>query len=618
MIKRKKSPRARSSWGAAAGLIWTHRYRLALGLSLLFVNQLLGLILPASSKYLIDEVIGKRRNDLLLLMAAVVGVSTLLQALTSFALSQVLGVTAQRVIAEVRKSVQAHVVRLPVRYFDSTQAGVLISRIVSDAEGIRFLVGSGLVQLVGALLTATVALFVLFYLNWRLTTLTLCGLSAFGLSLLYGFARLRPLYRERGRLNAEMTGRLAQALGGIRVIKAYAAERRESLIFARGAHRLLRNIARSVTGASAVSAFTTVATGSIVVLMLIVGGRDVLSGAMTLGDLIMYTFFTMLVASPLFQIATVGPQVTEAIAGLDRISEIKRMETEDADEATRSPLADLRGEVTFEDVSFEYNAGVPVLKHVSFRAPACSTTALVGASGSGKTTLVSLVMALNRPQAGRVTIDGRDLASVRLRDYRQRLGVVLQDNFLFDGTIAENISFACPHASRERIEEAGRIAYCDEFVRSFPDGYDTVVGERGVRLSGGQRQRVAIARAILASPRILILDEATSSLDTESEAMIQEGLRALRHGRTTFIIAHRLSTIESADQILVLDQGVIVKSGTHEELLAAGGRYKQLYEKQRRVERDKFLDPGEVLLPPGPPETLGAVSGTRHLQETAP
>jgi subfamily B ATP-binding cassette protein MsbA len=605
-----KKPQLFSSWRAASDLVWAHRYRLAFGLLLLFIHQLLGLVLPASSKYLIDDVIGRQRGDLIFPLATVVGVATIAQALTSFALSQVLGVTAQRVITDVRKGVQAHVMRLPIRFFDSTQVGVLISRVIHDAEGIRFLVGSGLVQLLGGLATATTAFIVLVILNWRLTSITLVALIIFGAAMIWSYSRLSPLYRERSKINAEVTGRLTQSFSGIRVVKTYSAERRESRVFARGTHRLYRNVASSVTGASGINALTTIAIGSIIILMMVVGGNSVLAGEMTLGGLIMYTFFTILMASPLVQIAVVGSQITEALAGLERIGEIKRMATEDEGEAEREPLADIRGEIEFRDVSFEYNEGTPVLKHVSFHAPAGSTTALVGSSGSGKSTLISLVMTLNRPLSGQITIDGRDLANIRLRDYRRHLGVVMQDNFLFDGTIADNIGFAFPEATREQILEAGRTAYCDEFISTFPEGYDTVVGERGIKLSGGQRQRVAIARAILAEPNILILDEATSSLDSESEAMIQQGLRALRRGRTTFVIAHRLSTIESADRILVLEHGEVIESGTHEELLAAGGRYLQLHDKQRRVERDKFVNPGEefIAAPPQPEEALSTAN----------
>jgi ABC-type multidrug transport system fused ATPase/permease subunit len=595
--EQKKSITPAAAWRDARELVWAHRYRLALGMLLMIVNRLMGLVLPASSKYLIDDVILKQQGDLLIPLAMAAGGATLVQALTSFSLSQVLGVAAQRAITEMRKSVQQHVARLPIRYFDSTQTGILISRIMTDAEGIRNLVGTGLVQLVGSLVTAVIALVVLFYLNWRLTSVTLLALGAFGAVMALAFKKLRPVFRERGKIHAEVTGRLTESLGGIRIVKAYAAEKREQLVFARGAHRLFRNVATSMTAVSGVMAFSTLIVGIIGVILIMVGGRDILAGRMTLGDLFMYMIFTGLVAMPIIDIANIGTQITEAFAGLDRIREIKRMATEDADDETRAAVTSITGDVEFQNVSFEYTDDTPVLKNVSFRAPAGSTTALVGSSGSGKSTLISLVMAFNRPMSGEVTIDGRDLASLRLKDYRNQLGVVLQDNFLFDGTIAENIGFSNPHATRDEIVRASRIAHCEEFINGFADGYDTVVGERGVKLSGGQRQRVAIARAILAEPKILILDEATSSLDSESEALIQDGLQMLRRGRTTFVIAHRLSTIRSADQILVLEAGQIVERGTHEELLAAGGRYKQLYDKQYNFERNQFINPGEDFTP---------------------
>jgi subfamily B ATP-binding cassette protein MsbA len=595
--EKKKKITPATAWRDARELIWAHRYRLALGMFLMIVNRLVGLVLPASSKYLIDNVILKHQSGLLLPLALIAGAATLVQAFSSFALSQVLGVAAQRAITEMRKSVQEHVARLPVRYFDSTQTGILISRIMTDAEGIRNLVGTGLVQLAGSLVTAVLALTVLFYLNWELTSVTLLALGAFGVCMALAFKKLRPLFRERGQINAEVTGRLTESLGGIRIVKAYAAEKREELVFARGAHRLFRNVARSMTAISGVTAFSTIIVGAIGVILILVGGRDILNGQMTLGDFFMYMIFTGLVAMPLVEIANIGTQITEAFAGLDRIRDLKQMATEDENDFQRQKCPAIVGEISFQDVSFEYNEDTRVLKHVSFTAPAGSTTALVGSSGSGKSTLISLVMAFNRPLSGEVLVDGRDLASIRLRDYRNQLGVVLQDNFLFDGSVAENIGFSDPHATREEIVAASRIAHCEEFINGFADGYDTIVGERGVKLSGGQRQRVAIARAILAEPRILILDEATSSLDSESEALIQDGLQSLRRGRTTFVIAHRLSTIRSADQILVLEAGEIVERGTHDELLVAGGRYKQLYDKQDNFERNQFINPGEDFTP---------------------
>jgi len=485
--------------------------------------------------------------------------------------------------------------RLPIRYFDSTKTGILISRIMTDAEGIRNLVGTGLVQLTGSLLTASIALVVLLYLNWKLTMVTVVILGLFGGGMATAFKRLRPLFRERGQINAEVTGRLAESLGGVRIVKSYVAEKREELVFAKGAHKLFRNVAQSLTGVSGITAFSSLVIGSTGIAMMLIGGNSIRSGSMTIGDLVMYLSFTALMTMPVIQLASIGTQMSEAFAGLDRIREIRRMATEDQEDESRAPLPDVRGEVEFDAVTFEYNAGVPVLKDVSFRAPAGSTTALVGSSGSGKSTLISLVMTFNRPLSGRVLVDGHDLTEIKLRDYREHLGVVLQDNFLFDGTIAANIAYAKPHASREEIKAVSRIAHCDEFIEGFEQGYDTIVGERGVRLSGGQRQRVAIARAILANPRILILDEATSSLDSESEAMIQDGLKALRAGRTTFVIAHRLSTIRRANQILFLEQGKITERGTHEQLMALGGRYRTLYEKQYGVAVNPFVNPGEEI-----------------------
>jgi subfamily B ATP-binding cassette protein MsbA len=593
----------------ARRLVWTHRKRLGIGLALMVVNRLAGLVLPFTSKYLMDDVITKGHWDLLPTLAAAAGVATLVDAGTAFANSQVLGVAAQRAITDMRKDVEAHIMRLPISYFDSTKTGVLISRIMTDSEGIRNLVGTGVVQLTGSLLTAIMALGILFYLNWHLTAVTIVVLGLFGGGMATAFNRLRPLFRDRGQINAEVTGRLSESLSGVRIVKAYTAEKREEIVFAKGAHRLFRNVAKSLTGVSGVTAFSGLVIGTIGIAVMLIGGASIRSGAMTIGDLFMYVSMIALLTMPVIQLANIGTQFTEAFAGLDRIREIRDMATEDEEDEERAPLGALKGEVAFDDVSFEYNPGVPVLKHVSFSAPAGSTTALVGSSGSGKSTLISLVMAFNRPLSGRVLVDGRDLMEVKLRDFREHLGVVLQDNFLFDGSIADNIAFARPHAAREEIIAVSRIAHCDEFIQEFEQGYDTIVGERGVRLSGGQRQRVAIARAILANPRLLILDEATSSLDSESEAMIQDGLRSLRQGRTTFVIAHRLSTIRSSDQILVLEHGEIVEHGTHDELLEKNGRYRQLYDKQYRFEKDRFINPGEDFTPE--PEPVVAARAPR-------
>jgi ABC-type multidrug transport system fused ATPase/permease subunit len=591
--KKKKKINYAGAWGEARKLIWAARGRLAIGAVLMLVSRLSGLVLPASTQYLIDEVIGKDRVELLGWFALAVGASTLVQAVTTFALSQILGVAAQRAITEMRKRVQAHIERLPINYFDSTQSGQLISRIMTDAEGVRNLVGTGVVQLTGSIVTAILSLGVLLYLNWKLTAITIVVLAAFGGVLAYAFNRLRPMFVERGKIQAEVQGRLGESLGGIRIVKAYTAEKREELSFARGAHRLFRNIAQSMTGVSALTAFSSVIIGVIGVIVILVGGGAVTSEQMTLGQLIQYIFFTSLMAFPIIELTSIGTQITEAFAGLDRIREVREMATEDEEDSNKQPLADIRGEIEFQDVRFEYEKDVPVLKGISFVAPAGTTTALVGSSGSGKSTILSLVLNFIQPQSGRVLIDGKDLQTVKLRDYRRFLGVVLQDNFLFDGTVLENVRFSHPQASLEDVKAVCRLANADEFIEGFPDGYNTIVGERGVKLSGGQRQRIAIARALLANPKLLILDEATSSLDSESEAMIQEGLRRLREGRTTFVIAHRLSTIRSADQILVVESGEIIERGTHEELLQLNGRYKQLYDKQYNFEKNLFINPGE-------------------------
>jgi subfamily B ATP-binding cassette protein MsbA len=595
---KKKRIKLSESWREAKELIGVHRRRLALGLLLMLPNRLLGLVLPSTPKFLIDEVIGKHRLELLWWLGAAVAVASLIQATTSYALSQVLGVAAQRAINDYRKLVQQHVGRLPVRYFDSTQTGVLISRIMNDAEGVRNLVGNGLVELVGGVISAVLGLVVLFYLEWRLTLGILFVLVLFGGVMVWAFKLLRPLFRERGKIQGEITGRLNQMLGGVRVVKAYTAEPQEERVFAGNVDRLFDNIRRSIRGVSTTTSISVIVVGLIGAVLTVVGGKAIIAGRMTLGEFMTYLAYIALVVGPVVQIASIGTQITEAFAGLDRIREIRGVAREDEHDGERDPFPDVRGDIAFEDVTFEYDAGKPVLKHVTFRAPAGSTTALVGSSGSGKSTLVSLVMAFNRPLSGRVTVDGRDLASLKLRDYRSHLGVVMQDNFLFDGTVADNIGFSRPDASRAEIEEAGRVAHVDDFVKTLEKGYDTVVGERGIKLSGGQRQRVAIARALLAKPKILILDEATSSLDSESEALIQDGLQKLRKSRTTFVIAHRLSTIRTADLILVIEHGEIVERGTHAELFARGGRYRELHDRQYKFESERFVNPGEELASP--------------------
>ncbi len=594
----KKKVRWSAAWAEARQLIWARRWRLALGLFLMLVNTLAGLVLPWTTKSFIDDVVGKGDFALLTRLAFAVGAAAIVSSGTSFALSQVLGIEAQRAITQMRRRVEEHIMRLPVRYFDQTQTGVLISRIMTDAEGIRNLVGTGLVQLTGGIITAFIAMGVLLSINWHLTTITLIVLGLFGGVMAWAFKTLRPLFRERGKLNAEVTGRLNQSLGGVRIVKTYTAEKREDLVFTTGVHGLLRNVAKSMTGVSGIGALSGLVIGTIGVLTYVIGGHAIQDKSMTTGDLFQYIFFTGYLAMPIIQLASIGTQITEAFAGLDRIREILDTPREDMDPLRVNVLNEIRGEVAFDDVSFEYNKDAEVLKHVTFTAAAGTTTALVGSSGSGKSTLISLVMAFNTPKSGTITVDGRDLQSLTLADYRQNLGVVLQDNFLFDGTVGENIAYGTPHATREDIERVAKVAHADEFIKDFEQGYDTVVGERGVRLSGGQRQRVSIARAILANPRILLLDEATSSLDSESEAKIQDGLRALRKGRTTFVIAHRLSTIQSAEQILVLEGGQIVERGTHDQLIAQNGRYKQLYDKQYRFEKDRFVNPGEELQEP--------------------
>jgi ABC-type multidrug transport system fused ATPase/permease subunit len=574
-------------------LVRPRRALLAFALLLMAVGRLAGLALPGSTKFLIDDVIGQRRVGLLVPLVAGVVLATLVQGLTSYALTQLVSKEAQRLIAEMRIRVQQHVGRLPVAYHDATRTGELVSRIMNDVEGVRNLVGTGLIELAGGLLTAALAFAAMLYLSPRTTLLTLVALVLFAAVLFRAFAVLRPIFRERGELYAEVTGRLGETLGGVRVVKAYQAEAREAAVFAAGVQRILDNVLRTLRSTSLLSLSSTILLGVVGAAVMLVGSREVLAGRMSVGSLFTYTVFLGFLVGPFFQIVTIGSQLTEALAGLERTREILQERPEDEDPRRRVDLPALRGEVAFEEVSFAYRASEPVLHELSLSSAPGSVTALVGASGAGKSTVIGLVCAFHRPLAGRVLVDGVDLASVRLDSYRRQLGVVLQDTFLFDGTIRDNVAFSRPEANGEQVFEACRIAHVGEFAERFPDRYDTVVGERGVRLSGGQRQRVAIARAILADPRILILDEATSSLDSESEALIQEGLAWLMKGRTTFVIAHRLSTIRRADQILVLEAGRIVERGSHRALYAAGGRYREMYDRQHGLEANLFLAPGE-------------------------
>ena len=566
---------------------------LALGFVLMAANRVAGLVLPGSTKFLIDDVVGAGRRELLPLLVGAVVAATVVQGLTSYGLTQLLSRAAQKLIADLRIQVQAHVGRLPVAFHDANRTGELVSRIMSDVEGVRNLIGTGLVELSGGLLTAALAFGVMLWLSTPMTLLTLVALGAFFAVIFRAFRVLRPIFRERSELYAEVTGRLTESLGGVRVVKGYHAEGREAEIFAGGVRGILANVFRTLSTTSLLSLASTVLLGLGGAGVMYLGAREILAGRMTVGSFFTYTVFLGLLVGPFFQVVTIGTQLTEALAGLERTRELLRERPEDEDPRRTVSLSAVRGEVVFEDVGFSYRDDEPVLRGVSLRAGPGTVTALVGPSGAGKSTMIGLVCAFYSPRSGRLLVDGVDLSTVRLESYRRHLGVVLQETFLFDGTIRENVAFSRPDAAEDEVLEACRLAHVGEFALGFPEGYDTLVGERGVRLSGGQRQRVAIARAILADPRILILDEATSSLDTESEALIQEGLAWLMKGRTTFVIAHRLSTIRRADQILVVERGEVVERGTHEALLAARGRYHEMYTLQHGVAADLFLAPGE-------------------------
>jgi ABC-type multidrug transport system fused ATPase/permease subunit len=563
------------------------------GFFLMVINRVSGLVLPASTKYLVDDVIGKKQVDVLIPLVFIVLAATAVQGITSFSLTQLLSKAAQRLIAELRRNVQSHVGRLPVTYFDSNKSGTLVARIMSDVEGIRNLIGTGLVEFMGGVLTAAISLFVLLAISPKMTAVALVLTVSFSLFLRRALGTIRPIFRERAKINAEVTGRLTEFLGGIRVVKGYHAEDREEQVFARGVRRLLDNVLKSLTSVSLMTLSATLLLGVVSAIIMYMGGKQILAGTLTLGDFFKYTAFLAFLVAPVFQIVNIGTQLSEALAGLERTREVLAEMREDRDPRRTSSLSEIGGRVEFDDVSFSYEEGKPVLHNVSFIAEPGTVTALVGSSGSGKSTIIGLVTAFHMPNSGTVWVDGVDLSTVAIGSFRRQLGVVLQESFLFDGSIRENVAFSRPDATEEEILQACRIANVNEFVERFPEKYDTIVGERGVKLSGGQRQRVSIARAILANPRILILDEATSSLDSESEALIQEGLSFLMRGRTTFVIAHRLSTIRRADQILVVEGGRIAERGNHESLYAARGRYFDLYTRQHGLEANLFLAPGE-------------------------
>jgi ABC-type multidrug transport system fused ATPase/permease subunit len=584
-------------------LIEPRRGILALGFVLMAINRVSGLILPATTKYLVDNVFLKHQSNLLTPIVAVVLGATVVQGLTSFTLTQLLSKSAQKMIAELRGKVQAHIGRLPVSFYDANKTGALVSRIMSDVEGVRNLIGTGLVELAGGLMTALIALGYLLHTSVTMTVVAFAVLLVFGVGLNKAFTTIRPIFRARSKINAEVSGRLTESLGGVRVVKGYHAEAREEKVFAGGVQRLLDNVLKTLTATSLMSLSAAVLMGVVSAIVIQLGGRKVISGIITPGTFLTYTIFLGLLVAPIFQIVAIGTQITEALAGLERTREILNEKPEDETPGRTVRLDRIRGHVAFENVNFSYDSAKPVLKDISFQSEPGNVTALVGPSGAGKSTMIGLIAAFYTPASGRVFVDGIDLAKVRLDSYRTQLGVVLQETFLFDGSIRENVTFGRPEATEEEMLAACRIARVDEFAETFEKKYDTVVGERGVKLSGGQKQRVSIARAILADPRILILDEATSSLDSESEALIQEGLRYLMRGRTTFVIAHRLSTIRRADQILVIEAGRIIERGTHESLYAAGGRYYDLYTKQHGIETNLFLAPGEGDVLPEEPAT---------------
>ena len=591
--KPPKIQRLKAVWPEVWKLMRPRRALLAVGFVLMVINKVAGFVLPYSSKFLIDNVVSKGQIGLLRPLVLSVLAATLIQGITSFSLTQLLSKAAQRLIADLREQVQVHISRLPVSFYDANKTGALVSRIMSDVEGVRNLLGTGLVDFAGGLVAAGIALVLLLKTSVPLTLIAVGSLGCFAFALNRAFSTIRPIFRERGKINAEVTGRLTESLGGVRVIKGYHAEHREEKIFSTGVRRLLDNVMRTLTATSLMGLSASVLLGVVGAATMYIGGKQMVAHTLTPGGYISYNLYLVFLIAPIMQVVSIGTQITEAMAGLERTQEIMAERPEDQDPKRSVLLGDIVGTVEFNNVTFSYDGAHDVLRDISFRAEPGTVTALVGSSGSGKSTTIGLISAFYVPSKGTVRVDGVDLSTVRLDSFRTRLGVVLQESFLFDGTIRANVSFSRPDATEEQIMRACRIARVDEFAESFADKYDTIVGERGVKLSGGQRQRISIARAILAEPRILILDEATSSLDSESEQMIQQGLSYLMQGRTTFVIAHRLSTIRRADQIMVMEQGQIVERGTHAQLYAARGRYFDLYTRQHGVEENLFLAPGE-------------------------
>ncbi len=580
---------------------------IASGFALMIVNRIAGLVLPYTTKSFVDGVLIQNRRSLLLPIIGAVLAGTVIQAMTNYALAQIISKAAQKMIAELRIRVQAHVGRLSISFFDANKSGQLVSRIMNDVEGVRNLIGTGMIDFFGSLLTAVIAGIYLTYLSPMLTALAAVVMISFGLGMRKAFAVIRPLFRARPKITAEVAGRLTESLGGVRVIKGYNAEAREESVFAEGIKRLLDNVLASVNAMSLMSGSSAVLMGLVSALIMYFGGQRVVTGQMTAGSLMSYTVFLAFLIAPVFQIVSVGSSVNEALAGLERTRDILKENREESDPKRTREIPTIVGEVAFQDVTFSYETGKQVLNGISFHANPGSVTALVGPSGAGKSTIIGLISSFYTPTSGTVLVDGIDLSTVKLSSYRSQLGVVLQETFLFDGSIRENVAFSRPDATEEQILTACRIARVDEFAESLENKYDTIVGERGVKLSGGQKQRVSIARALLADPRVLILDEATSSLDSESEALIQEGLAYLMRGRTTFVIAHRLSTIRRADQILVIEAGLITERGTHTSLYASRGRYFEMYTKQHGLEENLFLAPGECQTDPEEAQKTGPV-----------